>query len=98
MSYSRDCLVFENSFVKNEIVGAKLIDCSGNKIYHNSFLLNGFNQNAVDNGENLWDLGPLAGGNFWSDHEVSGNPGNEPKTIPSSGVDNYPFQSPVWGM
>jgi hypothetical protein len=48
----------------------------------------------VDNGDNQWDAGAIIGGNYWSDHQIVGNPGNIPRQIASNGVDRYPFQSP----
>jgi parallel beta-helix repeat protein len=92
MSASSECNATENRFIQNEISGANLVDCTGNFLYHNAFVENGF-QNAVDNGVNHWDAGPKIGGNFWSDHQVEGNPGNNPREIPSKGLDRYPFQS-----
>jgi parallel beta-helix repeat protein len=92
MSISSECNVTGNRFIGNEVSGANLVDCTGNFLYHNVFVENGF-QNAVDNGENHWDAGPEIGGNFWSDHRVKGNPGNTPREIPSKGVDRYPFES-----
>ncbi len=90
---SSGCNISDNRFVGNGMVGLSLTDCSDNRIYHNSFIDNGsiFGQNAVDNGSNLWDMGPVIGGNYWSDHQVSGNPGDSPKSVPSRGVDRYPF-------
>lgn len=93
MSSSTWCNVTDNRFIENEISGASLIDCRGNYFYHNTFINNGM-QNAVDNGENQWDGGPIAGGNYWSDHKVEGNPGNVPRQIQTKGVDRYPFQDP----
>jgi parallel beta-helix repeat protein len=90
---SSECNVTDNRFVENEISGANLVDCTGNFLYHNEFVENGL-QNAVDNGANHWDAGPKMGGNFWSDHQVKGNPGNTPREIPSKGVDRYPFERP----
>ncbi len=84
-----------NSFVHNQFSGANLVDCKGNFLYHNIFIENGI-QNAADNGTNQWDAGTIAGGNYWSDHAVQGNPGNVPRQIPSGGVDRYPFQD-LWG-
>jgi parallel beta-helix repeat protein len=92
MSASSECNITDNSFYKNEISGANLVDCTKNFLYHNSFVENGL-QNAVDNGDNRWDAGPKIGGNFWSDHQVKGNPGNDPREVPSKGLDRYPFQS-----
>lgn len=93
MSSSSDCNITENSIYDNQIAGANLVDCSGNFLYHNIFAKNGF-QNAADNGQNQWDGGPAAGGNFWSDHKVFGNPADVPRQIPGGGVDRYPFQDP----
>lgn len=93
MSSARSCNVTENSIIKNQIAGANLVDCTSNFLYHNIFVDNGL-QNAADNGDNQWDAGPKQGGNYWSDHRVTGNPGNEPRQIPSNGVDRYPFQDP----
>lgn len=95
MGSSSGCNISDNRFVGNGMVGLSLTDCSDNRIYHNSFIDNGsmFGQNAVDNGSNLWDMGPVIGGNYWSDHKVSGNPGDSPKSVPSRGVDRYPFES-----
>jgi nitrous oxidase accessory protein NosD len=83
----------ENSILGNQIAGANLVDCTGNYIYHNIFEANGM-QNAADNGANQWDAGRNVGGNYWSDHEVQGNPSASPRQIPAKGVDHYPFQEP----
>ncbi len=94
MGSSSACNISDNIFMKNGMVGLSLTDCHENRIYHNNFISNGslFGQNAVDNGSNLWDLGPIIGGNYWSDHEVRGNPGDAQKAIPSKGVDRHPFE------
>lgn len=96
MSASSGCNLTDNRFERNTMPGVSLTDCSGNWIYHNMFIENGgyLVQNAVDNGENHWDAGPVSGGNFWSDHSVTGDPSSEPKKIPSRGTDRYPFESP----
>jgi parallel beta-helix repeat protein len=97
MSYSRDGKVYGNTFVENGLGGTGLVDCTGCIIRHNNFIDNGnpmSPQNAVDNGDNSWDGGAEVGGNFWSDHQVTGNPGSDPKTVPTRGVDRYPFQDP----
>jgi parallel beta-helix repeat protein len=93
MSQAKKCNITENTLIRNQIAGVNLVDCKGNFIYHNSFIENGL-QNAADNGANQWDAGPKIGGNYWSDHAVSGNPGESARKIPSSGVDSYPFQNP----
>jgi parallel beta-helix repeat protein len=96
MSSSFGCNVTGNRFVRNGLIGAGLIDCQDNNVYHNSFIENGkdFENNAVDNGDNRWDLGPRVGGNYWSDHNVVGNPSHQQREIPSKGLDRYPFQDP----
>lgn len=93
MSAATECNITDNNFFGNSVSGVNLVDSSGNSLYHNIFENNGL-QNAVDNGENRWDGGPTVGGNYWSDHKVEGNPGKDPRMIPSGGVDRYPFQSP----
>ena len=94
MSGCQGCSILENSITGNSVSGANLVDCTGNKIYHNLFQDNG--QNAADNGANQWDGGEEAGGNYWSDHQVEGNPSQEACRIPGGGVDRYPFADP-WG-
>ncbi|MCJ7443925.1 MAG: right-handed parallel beta-helix repeat-containing protein [Methanotrichaceae archaeon] len=93
MSFSSLCEIKENNFIRNEISGVNLVDCKDNLLYHNIFVENGY-QNALDNGINQWNAGPKLGGNYWSDHEVSGNPGNSIKEIRTQGIDKYPFQDP----
>jgi parallel beta-helix repeat protein len=93
MSSSQNCSVIGNNIHNNQIAGANLVDCSDNLLYHNIFANNGF-QNAADNGQNRWDGGPETGGNYWSDHDVSGNPAGAARQIPGGGVDRYPFQDP----
>jgi len=95
MSSSMHCNISENNIYDNRMAGANLVDCAGSLLYHNVFANNGI-QNAADNGQNQWDGGPKAGGNYWSDHPVIGNPADQPRQIPGGGVDRYPFQDP-WG-
>ena len=95
MSSSNDCNISENRIYDNQLAGANLVDCTGSLLYHNVFSDNGI-QNAADNGKNQWDAGPKAGGNYWNDHMVFGNPSQEPRQIAGGGVDRYPFQDP-WG-
>jgi parallel beta-helix repeat protein len=93
MSMSEECNVTDNLISNNRLSGANLVDCRENLLYHNVFAENGL-QNAQDNGDDQWDSGPEAGGNYWSDHKVAGNPSTSPRQIPSKGVDRYPFQNP----
>jgi parallel beta-helix repeat protein len=95
MSSSKDCNITGNNIYENRLAGANLVDCARSLLYHNVFADNGI-QNAADNGQNQWDGGPKAGGNYWSDHQVFGNPAGIPRQIPGGGVDRYPFQDP-WG-
>jgi parallel beta-helix repeat protein len=92
MSLSSECNVTENAFVGNGISGASLVDCTGNRLYHNILAGNGY-QNAADNGQNQWDGGAELGGNYWSDHPVQGDPSSSPRPVPTKGVDRYPFQT-----
>jgi parallel beta-helix repeat protein len=91
MSNSQNCSVIGNNIHDNQIAGANLVDCFDNLLYHNIFANNGI-QNAADNGQNRWDGGPETGGNYWNDHDVSGNPAGAARQIPGGGVDRYPFQ------
>jgi parallel beta-helix repeat protein len=93
MSASSGCNVTENIFKGNEASGINMVDCQENWIYHNTLRNNSYD-NALDNGKNHWDAGPKVGGNYWSDHDVSGNPGRDPRKIMTSGQDRYPFQCP----
>jgi parallel beta-helix repeat protein len=95
MSSSTGNNVTDNGFYDNEIAGINLVDCRENFLYHN-VLADNVIQNAADNGANQWDAGPKTGGNYWSDHDVQGNPGSSARTIPAKGVDRYPFHDP-WG-
>jgi len=45
---------------------------------------------------NIWDCGYPYGGNYWSDHACTGNPGDgsQPYIIDENNTDHYPFQDP----
>lgn len=96
MSMTVSSNLTDNRLAFNGLAGASLTDCQENRIYHNDFVNNGgaLGQNAVDNGNNQWDQGPQIGGNYWSDHQVLGNPGSSARSILSHGTDRYPFQDP----
>lgn len=68
------------------------IDSSNNNlIYHNNLISSG----ASDyNGNNKWDNGSTEGGNYWSNHNCTGNPsnGSEPYIIDGDSIDHYPFE------
>jgi len=68
-------------------------------IYRNNLISNG--KSAYDEtNANLWDNGPINGGNYWSDHECTGNPsdGGQPYNITgdAGAQDRYPFED-IWG-
>ena len=97
MSTSTSCNITGNEICSNQIAGINLVDCTDNFLYHN-IIRDNIIQNAADNGNNHWDAGAEAGGNYWSDHEVVGDPGSVPRPIPGQGQDRYPFQHPGgWG-
>ena len=83
--------VTENT-LSNCAVGADAMG-TGFRFYHNNFIDNVVQ--AVNLGPNLWDHGPVMGGNHWSDHDCVGNPsdGNTPYVIEGL-EDTYPFHYP----
>ena len=85
--------------ISNNSVGILVMNSDGNKIYHNNFL--GNKEQAEDRrGSNIWDMGNVTGGNYWSDYKVRGNPSAGPSKI-ITGVDvrdKYPFQNPSGWM
>ena len=75
---------------------------SKNRIYHNNFVDN-TNQAGEDRQgglypSNSWHNGTIEGGNYWSDHECTGNPsdGSQPYNVSRVSQDRYPFEDP-WG-
>ncbi len=93
-SYCKYNKVEENTISQNK-VGTHLGDkCSNNKIFHNNFI-NNTEKQAKDDKSNLWDEGAETGGNYWADHECTGNPsnGSQPYKIDADSIDHYPFQS-----
>jgi parallel beta-helix repeat protein len=66
-------------------------------IYHNNLLNNSIKAYDETNA-NSWDNGPVEGGNYWLDHDCTGNPsnGSQPYNIPGGAQDRYPFEYP-WG-
>jgi len=72
---------------------------SNNRIYHNNFIDCEYMHARVLSGlNNVFDLGPIIGGNYWSGHVCIGNPsnGSQPYLIDEwvGGIDHYPFQDP----
>jgi len=94
MSGSSECNVTDNRFIGNTISGANLIDSHGNYVYHNTFINNGM-QNAVDNGENQWDSGPITGGTTGAIIKRLKS-GKHPPADPDQRSNRYPFQ--ILGM
>jgi parallel beta-helix repeat protein len=90
---------FDGIFLSNDLSendeGIVLFASQDNIIYHNNFIDN--RNQAKDNRDtNRWDNGPKEGGNYWSDHECTGNPsdGSQPYDISIRGAtDLYPFMN-----
>lgn len=85
-------LIYGNNISNND-QGINIGSSNNNLIYHNNLIGNGFQ--AMDHdGSNRWDNGSNEGGNYWSDHNCTGNPsnGSQPYNIWSVGIDHYPFQ------
>lgn len=74
--------------------GINLHESMNNIVYHNNLINN--TRNARDNSINSWD-NRVEGGNYWSDHECTGNPSDGSESYISGGVhDRYPYEDP-WG-
>ncbi len=91
MSTSTSCNITDNEICSNQIAGINLVDCTDNFLYHN-IIRDNLIQNAADNGNNHWDAGAKAGGNYWSDHAVAGRPGKcaPPHSRPGPGSLSIP--------
>ena len=86
--------LFSNTIAGCE-TGLKVSMARDNMIYHNTFIDN--THQATDIGfNNSWDRGPKEGGNYWNNHQCTGNPsnGSQPYYIDDSGIDHYPFETP----
>jgi parallel beta-helix repeat protein len=92
LTFSRNNIIRDNDLSGSD-KGIDLGSSDKNSIYHNNFIDN--RNQAKDNRDtNRWDNGHEDGGNYWSDHECTGNPsdGNQPYDIPGRGAtDTYPF-------
>jgi parallel beta-helix repeat protein len=88
-------LIIENTFVECTGQAVRLLaDTEGDSVYHNDFICSG--TPASDEGDNTWDAGYPAGGNYWSDLQGVDSDGDgiydDPLPIPGgSGVDRYPL-------
>ena len=89
-------IIANNIMYANDDDGIDLDNSSNNQIYHNNLIDN--DEQASDDGDNnSWDMGQTVGGNYWSDHECTGNPSNgaQPYYIDADSVDHYPFADPI---
>ncbi len=84
--------------ISNDNIGLEVGSSSYNIIYHNNFIDN--TRHAKNNpspyGENIWDNGPVSGGNYWDDYEGEDTEGDgigdSPYNIPSGPLkDRYPL-------
>lgn len=90
-----------NNIIDNNVLyanenGISLISSKDNQIYNNNFLDN--EDQAKDDGStNLWDKGPVIGGNYWSDYYIMGNvsDGTKPYYIDHNSIDHYPFGNSI---
>jgi parallel beta-helix repeat protein len=99
LSDSSSNTIINNTVYGNDDVGISTAtkNSSNNHIYHNN-LIDNIEEQARDKGaNNSWDNGPFIGGNYWSDHECTGNPsnGSQPYYIDGDSIDHYPFGDPI---
>ncbi|MCD4735087.1 MAG: right-handed parallel beta-helix repeat-containing protein, partial [Bacteroidales bacterium] len=67
LNTASNCVVKENIIFNNQNYGLKIINNSvSNFIYQNDFINNG--QNVWDGCTNIWDNGYPSGGNYWDDY------------------------------
>jgi parallel beta-helix repeat protein len=85
-----------NNITANNNYGIVLYSSSNNRFWHNT--IDNTHQVLAQTGgyTNVWDDGYPSGGNYWSNHDCSGNPsnGSQPYIIGADNVDHYPFQEP----
>ncbi|KAF5433087.1 copper-binding protein (NosD) [Candidatus Methanophagaceae archaeon] len=93
---SSNNIITNNIVYANEDIGICAKNSSDNQIYHNNLIYND-EQASDDSSNNSWDMGSVIGGNYWSDHECTGNPsnGSQPYYIDSDSIDHYPFGDPI---
>ena len=84
-----------NNSILNSYKGIAVEYGGRNIIYHNN-LINNKKQAVDESSNNSWDNGPIEGGNYWSDHNCTGNPssGSQPYIIDEDSIDHYPFEDP----
>ena len=94
LTFSKNNIIRDNDLSGTDR-GIDLSSSDKNYIYHNNFIDNR-NQAKDSRDTNRWDNGPIDGGNYWSDHECTGNPsdGSQPYDISGRGAkDKYPFMN-----
>jgi parallel beta-helix repeat protein len=86
-----------NLIANNTNYGICLVDCTGGIIYHNNIIDNVWRQ-AFDNGDNQWDAGYPAGGNYWSDYAgIDINNGPDQDILGSDGIGDTPYEDIHYG-
>jgi parallel beta-helix repeat protein len=97
---SSDNIIYLNTVRECTWGGIKLDEFSfDNKLYHNNFIDNDYD-NGADNGSNIWDDDYPSGGNYWSDYDGYDNDedgiGDTPYMIPGGeNIDRYPFMNAI---
>ncbi len=86
--------VANNSIFLNGLGASTGNYCDFNRIYHNDFVENDEQAYNWNLRTNFWDNGHPSGGNYWSDHNCTGNPsnGSQPYIIDEDSIDQYPFE------
>ena len=98
---THNSILHNNTVMNNEYGIFMDFNSRSNFVYHNIFM-NNSNQAYDFGGYSTWDKGPAIGGNYWSDHQCTGNPsdGGQPYNIPgyhgSGAQDCHPFED-QWG-
>ena len=89
---SNNNIITDNSISNQTDYGIVLSSSKGIKVFHNNLINN--SKSAFDDRFNKWDNGSIEGGNYWSNHNCTGNPsnGSQPYNIDGGSVDHYPFE------
>ena len=104
LEHAHNSTIIENTITRNGIdfepipiyFGIRLQNSANNTIYHNNFIDNGGQAEAISSDDNKWDNGWPSGGNYWSDYAgVDTNSDGIGQSaynisIPDN-VDNYPL-------
>ncbi|MEM0057744.1 MAG: NosD domain-containing protein [Candidatus Bathyarchaeia archaeon] len=90
-------IIYGNIFYES-FVGINLTYSNNNIIYHNDFIRNIQQAFTINSTGNIWDAGPVFGGNYWSDYngtDANGDGiGETPYIIDGDNVDHYPLIHP----